>query len=508
MNKKSILAVGSHPLVADACRQYAAQGCEVTVRGLADELSLDNYDELFVATASDDATADGQKLIAWLSAHAPQYRLEHHEGHPMRCHLLLHDAATLRLLEETGFSAAITETLDVYPFTMERVWSRQVVERLDRAPVTIQSDHTVHLVILGWSNMAEQVAHAAALVAHYPNYTRNQQLRTRITLIDPAADERCQPFIQHYRYLFENSFYREIHVDEQPAVVRFHAPQYQDRDVFTDIEWEFVKSSMTDALLHEKLALWASPASSQHLTLVFAHESAQQNLELALRMPSAVYEGGTPLWVYMQDDALLRAIPQEQRLATVKAFGMSRCGYDVTMPWVEQAKTVNEVYRQCYADTDADGDLRLRYAVEINDREREQAWQRLPMVKRMSSIYNALTIAPKMRSVGLKEEDWAQFYDIPQSDIELLAQVEHNRWSVAVLLLGWRPCTDEERAAVERDVAMKEELKRRGIHYDLCSYRELSADATGKNVVVYDLCLAASMPLIAQSVAKRKGGDQ
>jgi hypothetical protein len=62
----------------------------------------------------------------------------------------------------------------------------------------------------------------------------------------------------------------------------------------------------------------------------------------------------------------------------------------------------------------------LRYAVEINKEARDKSWAKLTNVKRMSSIYNAMTIPTKMRSLGLEENEWDKFYDIPQQDIEIM----------------------------------------------------------------------------------------
>jgi hypothetical protein len=147
--------------------------------------------------------------------------------------------------------------------------------------------------------------------------------------------------------------------------------------------------------------------------------------------------------------------------------------------------------------------------VEIDWAERERSWARLKNVKRQSSIYNAMTIASKMRSIGLDEGDWTQFYSLSQQDIELLGQVEHNRWSIEELILGFRPCTDEEESIIAADVKVQKNVyKARKIHYDLRAYHDLRPDGTGKPVQVYDLCLTSCLPLIAKAFADEKGGEE
>ena len=112
-----------------------------------------------------------------------------------------------------------------------------------------------------------------------------------------------------------------------------------------------------------------------------------------------------------------------------------------------------------------------------------------------------------MRSVGLDAHEWELFYDIPQQDIELLTEVEHNRWSVEELILGYRPCTDEELQKIEADISLKSIFKTKKIHYDLRAYNDLRPDETGKSVKVYDLCLCTCLPLIAKAFADEKGGE-
>ena len=118
-----------------------------------------------------------------------------------------------------------------------------------------------------------------------------------------------------------------------------------------------------------------------------------------------------------------------------------------------------------------------------------------------------MTIPTKMRSIGLNEDDWDKFYDISQQDIEILAQVEHNRWNVEELILGYRPCTDEEQDKIAADVdTQKDAFKARKIHYDLRAYNDLRPDKTGRSAKIYDLCLSAALPLIAKTFVDEKGG--
>jgi len=478
---KRVIIIGNHPVAESLKRQYEARGYHVeqTKRLSTEGIDCNAYDELCLLSDANDDMA-----VAMLQPIAAQYAPADHGGRKLTCHLLLETLQTLRMLQTTDLCMAIRQKADVYPFTMAEVWCRSIVT--DYRPVTLQSEQHVHVVVFGMGQLAEMVAIHVALVAHYPNYVRNHTLRTRITMVDEQAIERSKAFVGRYQHLFDNSYYRLVKPRDEKAVVALHHPVYAGkREDFVDVEWEFVEAESWDAELRDKLKLWARD-ERQLLSIVMASEDADSNTAQALCLPSELYEQAIPIYKYS---------PQTE-------------GYDVRLPLVRMAKNVNYVYDCCYEENDRAWSGQLRYATEIDREARERSWDRLGNVKRMSSIYNAMTIPAKMRSIGLGEEDWDRFYDIPQQDIELLAEVEHNRWSVEELILGFRPCTDEEQEAIAADVkTQKGRYKERKIHYDLRAYNDLRPDGTGKPVQVYDRCLSACLPLIAKAFADEEGGE-
>ena len=277
---------------------------------------------------------------------------------------------------------------------------------------------------------------------------------------------------------------------------------YNNREGFVDVEWEFVSATPYDQLVRDKIALW-STSLSQLLTIVFAKGDSEDGLNDALHLPESVVTAHIPIYVFMPDDQAFCQIKHSENTPYIIPFGMVNHGYDVNIPIVKMAKTINFIYDRCYEENDKDWNGHLRFSVEIDEEKKEFLWTKRSGAKRMSNIYNAMTICVKMRSMGFKEDDWNKFYDLSQEDIETLAEVEHNRWSVEELILVWRPCTDQEQREVEADIRMKEELKKRKIHYDLRAYHDLRPDGTGKPVQVYDRCLSACIPLIAK---ESKGG--
>lgn len=480
---KNVIISGDHPIAESIIRHYNVLKRDVLYhkRLTLEGIDINGFDDICLLSGNED----DNKALVMLDDIAAAYDMSSNHGKRLLFHLLVQQSKTLHMLQTCDLCDAVRKKLDVYPFSIEELWSRSIV--LDYEPITIHSDKHVHLVIFGMGEVAETMAIQAAHVAHYPNYVRNHSLRTRITMISENAETLSKGFIKRYQHLFDNCYYRIINPSEEKAVKAFHKPLYEgQREDFVDVEWEFVEAEWWDSEVREKLKLWAQD-DKQLLTVVMADEDADKNVAMSMFLPDELYQQNVPIHKYNPKDV----------------------EYDISMPLVQMAKNVNYVYAQCFHQNFENWQGWIQSSVEIDGKERERLWADLPNIKRWSNIYNAMTIPSKMRSIGLSEDDWDQFYDISQQDIEILAQVEHNRWNVEELILGFRPCTDEEQEKIAADVeTQKDAFRARKIHYDLRAYNDLRPDKTGRSAKVYDLCLSAALPLIAKSFVDEKGGGE
>ena len=81
----------------------------------------------------------------------------------------------------------------------------------------------------------------------------------------------------------------------------------------------------------------------------------------------------------------------------------------------------------------------------------EKMWQGLSVALKWSNMYNSYTIRTKLASLramrGLKLDDTSgDFTPLTDSEAEEMAKVEHNRWNVEKLLMGYRkPHLDEDK---------------------------------------------------------------
>lgn len=509
----TILLIGNHPLCESIKAQYEALGCGIEMADTIEKAKSKDYNELCILPQKE--TADHEVLQA-LETFAMGYP-EAPEGQskPL-CHLLLHDKVTLWLLQTLDLYPEIHKKFELYAFTMEDQWAKNVLcglgkravyPPLDREKIDTASNKTVHLVIAGFSDIGESLALHAALIAHFPNYVRNQALRTRITIVDKAMTAKKDAFIQRYANLFEHSYYRCIDL-KQHSMTLYHEPLYHSsREDFVDVEWEFVDGDFYDPSLQQKLQLWADD-KEQLLTLALCDADTNINFDRAFALPKKLYQNGITVLVATERSAMLEKVRETEGYHNLYPIGMDNCGYDIRLPLLQMAKRLNYFYTCSYGQEGTPTDMPVEKV--------EAIWRKVQTFSmRYSNIYNVMTLATKMRSLGHEEKDWDKFYALTQEEIETLSAVEHNRWSVERLILGFRPPTDMEREEIHENIEafitaqktgttapeqdLKNIYKKKKIHYDLCSYRELREDKTGQNVQLYDYDLTACIPLIAQS---------
>ena len=501
---KSIIIFGKHPVRENLIRQYEAGNADVSVSedyGIPDGMP----DEMVVLPMEGKADADAEDfLLSMASAWKGKT-----QKRPL-VHLLLQETATLRRLQVSDFDPIVNEVFEVFPFTMEEAWAERVVVRLpgidtpshpglDRQPVMADSRQFVHLVISGFDSYAEGIAVKAAQVAHFPNYDGKaaRPLRTRITVIAPGISSSKDAFLAKYHQLFDNSFYRTIDLDNRKSVL--HHPQYEGRrEDFVDVEWEFVDGSASHPVVIGKLAFWAKDPGRQ-LTMVVSGPDDNANVEQAIALPDALFESDTPVWVRLHRDIVSRTLGQSPRYRNIHAFGMDSSGYDVHIPVMRMSRLLHYFYACSY---DSRG-----VPTSFPQEEVEAEWRKAgPLKMRLSNVCNVQTMATKMHSLGHDADDLRAFFALTEEEIKSLARTEHNRWCVERLLSGTRACTDEERAAIRKDIRLKKEYKKnRDAHYDLCAYDELGVDEKGIDVRTYDYDLTACIPLIVESYLKEEG---
>ena len=336
--------------------------------------------------------------------------------------------------------------IDFHPFNFYEEWAKKLLVKrhygeenakveypaLDREPITWESDRYVHFVIIGMSRMGVALGVEAAHLLHFPNFCRDKRLKSRITFIDADADKEMNFFRGRYRHYFDLSlsYYRNM---EQIEKVHTILPnQIYGKEVnFLDIEFEFIKGQAETPEIQQLLAQWA--------------KDPQQELSIAI---------------------CLNFPPQSM------AMGLYL-----------RAQLVNYIY-----------DFKNKYksspAACPSESELLDGWNKLQVALQWSNLYCADSVDLKLRSLGFGTTPPLR---LTSEQIELMAEVEHNRWNMEKLLLGYRKPTPEEEEKCKDNAVRKEYKTKRFVHTDIRPYYQLD-----EGTKEYDRCISECLPLIAE----------
>ncbi len=450
---------------------------------------------------------DDRAAMQRLHEQAHGYDKASHDGRRLECYLLLESLTSLWLLQTLGIDDQMMRQVDVFATTVDDLMAKTVLVRLpslpvlfpslDRTPIGRDSDTVVHLVLMGFTPMAEALAVNAALVAHYPNYCRDTRLRTRITVIDPEVYAGRDRMVQRYRHLFDHTYYRTLNLGEAKPHCVVHRPVYEAlRKDFVDIEWEFVRGDARNQAVRQKLIEWSGDPHQQ-LTLAVCHDDAEQCLDEAFGMPQEVYQAAIPILCRTSGHDVLGMLDVGKHYPSVFPINERCCSIDTLRTLKSLAQCVNYVYNHCF---NLEPQAPITAPAAIDRTALEPLWQQVgSLPKQYSNIFNAMTLGTKMHSLGHTAESWAEYYALTAQEIDLLTEVEHNRWSVEELILGYRPVNDDEQRMVEQDISLKRALRDRKVHYDLRAFDDLRDDVTGRNVNIYDMALTQAIPLIIKT---------
>lgn len=450
---------------------------------------------------------DDNAAIAQLREQARQYDPSTHDGKRLEIYLILQESTALWQLQTQGIPRELQERIDLVATTVNDLIAKSIFIKLpgvssiypslDRVPITRDSETTVHLVLIGLSQRCEALALNAALVAHYPNYCRDTRLRTRITIIDDDIHASRDALLQRYNHLFDNSYYRMLDLSDKSPKCHVHRPMYEgQRKDFVDIEWEFVNGRISNNAIRQKLCEW-STSSRQQLTIALCHDDETRCYVEAMSLPEDIYKQQIPILCYSERSDLLGLLNDGINRNNIYPYGNQCANLDQLKKLKELARCVNAVYHHCF---DLPAGSPVTAPASIDKQTLEHLWRTVDVLPKVySNIFNAMTLGTKMHSIGHAPEDWSAYYALSREEIELLTEVEHNRWSVEELILGYRPVTDDEQKLVEEDISQKKVLRSKKIHYDLRAYNDLREDSTGKNANVYDMALTQSIPLIIKT---------
>ena len=453
---------------------------------------------------------------------------------PIRITCVFKDLDTYAAFKTSEIFSDVRD-LDVefIPYNFYSGWAKQVfVKRLYRdfdnpdieyryplvygKGIKPDDDKYVHLVFVGTTNFAVAFAMEAAHVLHFPNFA-NKGVRTRITFIDVNADKEKDEFITRNRHFFEVQHYiysdlseSKNKEDEGFRFENLYHKNGEDTD-FLDVEFEFIKGNVFSKKVQDEISGWAvqHKTEKQCLSIFLALADQRQNFVMGMNMPDEVYDNEVPVFIrqnrsdnfvtnlrnadkreekdkftyYVMKDGKPVPKKREARYANIYPFGMNETAFSADNHALKRAKLINYLYETANYDTyKFQGILVLDSIPEDKIWEEANAkWQKLSVALKWSNLYNSYTMRTKQRTLramrGLDIDDESHDYDtLSDYEVEQLAVVEHNRWNVEKLLMGFRkPHKDEDKYEHSEFADKLKKNKDLFIHHDIRPFDQLNS---------------------------------
>ena len=439
------------------------------------------------------------------------------------CKVLFEYQTTFSIFQFSDVPEKVRYAMKFIPFNRYDSWARRVMmdnkaialvdennvnshQQINYTPLDgfkgIKPDDSqrVHFIVVGMSKMGVAMGTQALFQAHYPNYVRDNNLKSRITFIDANAEQEMQFFRGRYATLFELARHRYIDAKECKGAplnsgYKWIDPMLDSKTKwkhlsaggknFLDVEIEFGKGELESEGVREYLRQVTADERSK-VTIAICLPLTHQSVAAALYMPSEVYKNVQEIWVYQREasDIITNINPLENHNDDVyecykklKPFGMLYGEYIDRRTYYLKALLVNGIYDI----TDVDNEMHFT-KIDLDDKDTyidlRKSWKNLTVEKTWSNKYFVDTIYQKVRStnLALSEEaaiigynnekfftgNWKESLNkalaelskpIGQDKKEYLAECEHNRWNVQQLLLGFSPADAEKFAELCEDQA-------------------------------------------------------
>ncbi len=467
------------------------------------KLQTESAHEIFIIgnRASDEHDALNidclSKLVKIISGHTPKQK--------PTVNILLENPATHTMLQSTNLAKKWQNVVNVIPFSFYENWARKVLSMKDGQGFLLQvspkSKEQLNVVIFGMSRMGITMAVEAAHALHFPRKKDGGVRKTIITFISLNADKEMRLFRTRYRQIFEIQSSRYIDFiggnDIQEAtlpVIKKMPPTYftgKDAD-FLDIEFEFVRGNVFSEEIHQFLCERIDK-ENRRMALFACTGKDTTDMNIALYMPETVLRHAD-IFVRQQHSGLLldwlrdRSKQEEGLYSHFYPFGMEDTTFDLEHKDQRMGVLINYYYccHNDYPDTFKEEHL-------LNSDEQETAnstWQVTAVADQWSSSYCCMSFERKLAQCGilsLEQHDIKSIKKAINENIADIGFVEHNRWNMEKLLLGFRKPHAEEQAEIDecrktisdkdkkkKDVCKYAIYKRRHIHDYLRSFDDLA----------------------------------
>ena len=376
------------------------------------------------------------------------------------CHVLFESQSTYTVFQQQDIPN-LKEYFNFLPFNFHECWAQKVLVDgkfqeitypfLDRDGITADSNQHVHFVVVGMSQMGVAMGIQAAHICHFPNFI-TQGIKTKITFIDENAEQEMLFLQGRYRHLFEEVDYKfwNINTGEERN-------NFEPKTKFTDLEFEFIQGRIENPVIQKKLTEWATEKDTKRLTIAICFSQSPAAIAAGLYLPDEIYDNHIPVFVRQETSDCTLSLLSSGKYKNVKPFGMLEDAYDLGKTEEELPMRVNYVHDYFYR---TETDRKLPDAIPEN--EMKANWHKLSTALKWSNRFNANMIEVKIRSLANSKT--------LDEQIDTLAQIEHNRWCIEKLFMGYRQITDRDKA---KGIDIKTLKEQYFVHTDICAFSDL-----------------------------------
>lgn len=503
-----------------------------TAKEYYDEIHLDEAKEIFIVGHRTNNPAHDAVNIECVDSICSYLNDHKSDCMPKRITCVFEDLDTFSSFKTTEIFKHVSDLdIEFVPYNFYTGWAKQVLlarqYREKSCPnepfeyplvcgdgIKPEDPKFVHLVFGGITNLSAAFAIEAAHMLHFPNFDeKTKQHKTRITFIDTMVDKEMAEFITRNRHFFQiqSYLYKDLSPESSEKGEQKTITDRLSKDVdctdFLDVEFEFIKGDIFSKEVQQEIAELATK-KDRYLSIFLAMAEQKKNFMLGMNMPDEVYDNEIPIFIrqdradnfvsnlretdldfakakglqhHQMIDGELESRSYKGRYASLYPFGMDDMAYCRDELSFRRAKLINYLYMTAdYTNHRFTDTLVLSGMTdqEIWD-EANMQWKELTVAEKWSNLYCAYNIPYKLASLramrGLDIKDTSHdCFSLSEEEVAQMARVEHNRWNVEKLLMGYRkPRPEEDKYKYPQHAKKIKGNKKLFIHHDIRPFDEL-----------------------------------
>ncbi len=295
----------------------------------------------------------------------------------LECRVMFEYQTTFSVFQFYDIDKEVESVVDFKPFNYYDMWAQKVfinreidTEKLKEKSlkggylplegykgVKKEDNDYVHLFIVGMSRMGVAMAIEAAHLAHYPNYSEEKKIRTKITFIDKNAAEEKDFFMGRFKELFSLSHYRYGVIDNTNGLMwqKSHTPTGKDYlgGDFLDIEWEFINGGIEQTDIQNYIL--ETTNNNARITIAICLPESNRSHASALYLHKKIYESESVQQVLVYNrygNTIINALHSNETkhpyLNKLKSFGSPEECFDTK--WLEQSEEIGKAINDRYTD--------------------------------------------------------------------------------------------------------------------------------------------------------------